>query len=435
MGGMRNRGAMWWCPAAAFVVPASLWATAAAAIVPGAAPASTAAVENGLFVTGTGEVLYDSNILRTVVPSLLNGAHRDDFRYSPSGSLTYNHNVGRLAVSANGLVGHDFFQFNKYLDRNRFTGDGSVTYRSGSSCQAVANGSYSSRQGGVGGLNVAGIDPTNNPDGVGRVIDNVQDTSLYGASASCGAPSGRLSLGASYFHSSLRNGSPVRKFVDSDNDTFSGNVGIGILRPGQIGITGSYSTIGYPNRLTGAGIFIPPQFLSTGVRTYRIGLTLTRPIGTRLSGTFGVSYLHADPVGAGQPYSAPAYNAALTYTSSQKLTFSLVGSRSAIASNGAGAVFRVVDQVLFDANYSLGQAISINANLGFIRNNYKQSFAIPGEPARVNEITKTAGINVTYAPRQLYDVTLGVSHAMRSADPSLFNYNSTKASLTLAVHI
>ncbi len=88
----------------------------------------------------------------------------------------------------------------------------------------------------------------------------------------------------------------MRKFSDSNSDTFSGNIGVGILRPGQVSLTGSYSTIGYPGRRSGhsRGSSIPPQFLSTGVHTYRVGISLTRPIGTRLNGTFGVSYLHAD---------------------------------------------------------------------------------------------------------------------------------------------
>ncbi|MBV8972476.1 MAG: hypothetical protein JO290_09325, partial [Sphingomonadaceae bacterium] len=87
------------------------------------------------------------------------------------------------------------------------------------------------------------------------------------------------------------------------------------------------------------------------------------------------------------------------------------------------------------AHYALGEAITFDANAGFIRNDYKQSFSIPGEVARINETTKQVGLAATFAPRKLYDVTLSVSQVFRNANPSVLNYDSTKVGLTLAVHI
>ncbi len=412
-------------------------ATPAAAVVTGTAPLGTPApIQDGLLLTATGEILYDSNLRRVNSTTALDGLHKDDFRYSPTAKVTYGRSSGLLSLTAEGVAGRDFFQNNTYLDKNHYVADGTLTYHSGSSCQAVANGSYASRLGGILGANDAVIDPTAPPDDTGQVINNLQTSLLYGLNANCGSPGGRLSFGGGYNHSSLRNGSASRKFADSDGDTFSGTVGIGILRPGQVALNGSYSMISYPDRLATPGVILPPQLLSTGVRTYRIGVSLSRPIGTRLSGTIGVSYLHAQPTGGGQsPYSSPAYNLGLTYTASPRLSFALNGSRDIIASTTAGALYRVVDQVLLTGNYTLGEAISFDANVGLIANDYKQSFAIPGEPPRRNEMSKTGGISVTYAPRPLYDVTLAVSQTMRTADPSVLNYNSTKASITFAVHI
>ncbi len=109
--------------------------------------------------------------------------------------------------------------------------------------------------------------------------------------------------------------------------------------------------------------------------------------------------------------------------------------RDIISSSTAGALFRVVDQAQLSAQYDLGEAITVGANVGLIRNDFKQSFALVGEPLRRNEVSKTAGVNVTYQPRRLYDVSLGVIQTIRTADPNVYNYNSTKVSLTLAIHI
>ncbi|MBV8970710.1 MAG: hypothetical protein JO290_00285, partial [Sphingomonadaceae bacterium] len=287
-------------------------------------PGIPAVTPSGLVLTGSIETLYDTNVIRT---STLVGAggHRDDFRYSPAASFTYGRSGGLLSLSVAGLVGHDFFQYNTRLDRNRYLGGGTITYHRGTSCQVTVSGNYASRQNGIRGAGAETIDPSGNPaDDVGAVIDNVQTSSLYGVNAGCGSPTGRLSFGLGYNHSSLANGASIRRFADSDSDTYSGNVGIGILRPGQLSLVGSYSTIGYPNRFAGVpGFLIPPQLLNAGVHTYRIGVSFSRPIGTRLSGSIGASFLHADPSGGQAPYSSPAYNLGLAYTASERLSFGL----------------------------------------------------------------------------------------------------------------
>lgn len=413
-------------PVAAQVAPARL------ASLPGA----PAMVDNGLSLNATGEVLYDSNVLRSSVPTAFTTAHRDDFRYSPDLSATYGRSTGLLALTLNGLIGRDFFQYNRYLDRNRYVGGGSLMYHGSSSCQAGVNGTYSRRQAGIRDAGAAVVDPSGAPaDDVGTIIDNVLTASTYGANAGCGSPTGRLTFGAGYIHSSLSNEAASRKFGDSDADTYSGNIGLGVLRPGQLSLNGSYTTIAYPNRLSAApALGVPINLLNTGVKTYRIGVSFFRPIGTKLSGSLGVSYLHSDPTGGQGAYNSPAYTIALNYIPSQRLTFALTGSRDIVPSTTTGALFRVVDQVLLNATYSLGSSITVDGNVGFIGNNYKGGFAIPGEPLRRDDTTTSLGLGVTYAPRSLYDVTLNVTQSIRNSDPSIYNYNSTRVGLTLALH-
>lgn len=391
-------------------------------------------------VTGTVDSLYDTNVLRgtgVLLPNRATAAtHQDDFRVSPSVSASYNRSAGRVALAANALVGYDFFRYNRYLNNNRYAGGGTLTYRSGSSCQASVNGNISVRQDGIRGTGEEIVDPSGAPtDNVGTVIDNVATASTYGANLGCGTPTGRLTFGGGYSHGTFSNASSFRKFGDSDSDTYTGNIGIGILRPGQVSLNGSYSTIAYPNRIAFAPIGVPLQLLDSGVATYRIGITVSRPIGTRLSGSIGASFLHADPSGGQAPYSSPAYSISLNYAASPRLGATLSASRDISPSASVGALFRVVDQILLTTRYELGRTIVFNANVGLLKDNYQQGFAIPGEPARSNDTTTNLGVGVTYHPRALFDINFNVSESLRRSNPAVFDYNSTRVGLTFAVHI
>lgn len=415
--------------------------SAAAAIPAVAQVASGAGGPSGLHFEASGDVLYDSNELRS--PKLnADGSSpaRDDVRYSPALSASYGRSTGRATLAVNGLVGYDFFQNNSYLNRNRYSGGGTLGYSAGGRCSASVNGTYSSRQNGISNLGV--LDPTLPPpedvppDDVGRLIDNRQIVGIYGVSANCGSGGGgRLSFGGSATHSGISNSAPTRRFADSNSDIFSGFVGIGVFRPGQLQLTGSYSTIGYPNRLMIPGVMLPAGF-SSGVKTYRVGLNYTRPIGTKLSGSIGVAYLTGRPDNGQNAYTSPAYNIGLTYLPSDRLSFALNGSRDIIASTTAGAEFRVVDLIDLSASYKLGRAITARASAGFIQNQYRQTFTTPDELIpRGTETSKLFGVTVVYQPRPLYDIGLNVSQTFRNSSPSIYNYNSTKAGVSLAIHI
>ena len=405
-----------------------------AALMATSAGAQTRPAPTGLAITASGEVLYDSNSLRLSTGRSPRG-HVDDIRYSPALTAAYARNVGPVAVNASGTIGRDYFQYNSHLNRNRISAGGSLQYRLGARCSLGVNGSYTSRQNGIGSAAIDGAVPIDiPPDDVGQVVDNRQESSSYGVNANCGSPSGRLTFGGGYTHSELNNKSPTRQFADSVSDVYNGNIGIGILRPGQLSINGSYSTIDYPNRRSFLSP-VPIELLNAGVKTYRLGVTFTRPIGTRLSGTIGASYLHAAPSGPQGGYSSPAYNLGLTYNSGNRLTVGLTGSRNIIASTTAGALYRVVDQLGINSTYKLGHSLALDANAGFIINNYKQSFGIAGEPARRLDRSTTLSAGLTYSPRRLYDVRLFVSQTIRTSEPAVFDYNSTKVGATLAVHL
>ncbi len=399
-------------------------------------PSSTGA--RSFAITATVDTLYDSNVVRgTPLNPLNRQAHTDDFRVSPSLFATYNRGTGRIALTANGLVGYDFFRYNKYLNSSRYSGGGSLTYHSGSRCQIAVTGNVSSRQDGIRDFGTPVIDPSGTrTDTAGTIIDNVEMASSYGSNFGCGTPTGRLTFGGGYTHSSVSNASVLRKFGDSENDTYTGNIGVGILKPGQVSLNGSYSTIAYPNRATGSLINgIPPRLVNSGVRTYRIGIAVSRPIGNRLSGRIGASFLHADPSGGQAAYSSPAYTLGLTYTPTARLSATLSGSRDISPSANVGALYSVTDQLLADVRYTLGRSITFNANAGLVKENYKQGFAIPGEPARGADSTTTYGAGISFHPRSLFNVNLNVSQSIRRSTPTIFDYRSTRVGLTVAVHI
>ena len=406
------------------------------AVLAGAPVAAVAeGAAGGLSLGATGEVLYDSNQLR----SRAVGGHSDDFRYSPSAHASYSHSLGRGSVLVDGVIGRDFFEYNRFLNRSRFGGGGVLSQSVGSRCSAVVSGNYSSRQNGIRSSSFGDVIPPGQadlpPDDIGRLIDNRQIAVSYGINANCGAPGGRLSFGGGANRSSIDNGASTRRFANSNSAVYSLFAGLGVFRPGQLQINGSFSTISYPNRLIIPGFPVSPVGLNTGVKTYRAGLTYSRPIGTKLSGSIGASYLTSRPGGGQPPYSAPAYNFSLSYHPGTRLNFSLSGDRSVLSSTSAGALFRVVDQLAVSASYQVGEAISVHANAGLTANNYKLPFAIPGEPARRTDSSKHFGVGLNYAPRSLYDVGVSVSQTYRNSNVSLFDYNATRASISLSVHV
>ena len=423
------------------VIGAAVGVSSPAAAAPGGGA-------TGLRLGATGEILYDSNQLRSgASPS----GRRDDVRYSPSGSILYDRLLGRGSVSVNGTAGYDFFQNNSFLNRNRFGAGVNLTGQAGSRCSANVRANYSNRQNGVGSLgNSTLLTPSRGviapntipvtddlipPDDIGRLIDNRQIVVSYGINATCGAPGGRLSFGGGATHSSLDNGSPLRSFANSNSNVYSLFAGLGVFRPGQLQVNGSYSTISYPNNLIVPGAPVFPRNFNTGVKTYQAGLTYSRPIGNKLVGSVGLSYLTARPGGGQQPYSAPAYNISLSYRPGSRLSLAATGARSVLSSTGAGALYRVVDSVNLSAAYDISPSISARANAGLTANNYKVPFAIPGEPARRSDSAKIVGLGVTYQPRPLYDVGFYVSQSFRSSNANILNYNSTRASLTLSVRV
>lgn len=406
-------------------------------VVAGAACAewTPALAADGLSVNATGSVFYDSNQLRA---SNSGTGASDDIRYSPAASVVYGHRLGQGSISLNALAGYDFFQNNKSLDRNRFGAGGSLNTQIGARCTAAVNGNYANRQNGIYEISDLVLPPTTGdlpPDDIGRLVDNRQIFISYGANATCGSPGGRLSFGGGASHSSLDNGSAIRSFGNSRSNVYSLFAGLGLFRPGQLQVNGSYSTIDYPNSLILPGAAVSPVGRNTGVKTYRGGLTYTRPIGNKLTGSIGISYLTARPGGGQPPYSAPAYDVSLNYRPGTRLSFSAAGSRSVLSSGTSGALFRVVDSVQVSANYDISRTIRARANAGLIVNNYKLPFAIPGEPARRMDSSKLVGVGLSYTPRPLYDFSASVSRTFRSSDSSLLDYSSTRASITLSVHV
>lgn len=424
-------------------------------IVAGAAaalPAIAAAQSAGdLSIDIQGRAVYDSNQLRIpdseTVPA---GRQRDDIRYSPSISLGYSRPIGRQRVFLSGLVGRDFYQNNSNLDRQRLQFSGGVNYTLGARCSGAIDASYSERQNGLNGFGDRFVDDPTVPDpevipepidpivddDVGRLVDNGQEALSYGASFGCGSASGRLSFGANARRSTLRNTAETRRFSNSNNTTYSGYVGVSAFGPGQLQVTGSYSTIDYPGRTLGLGPGIPVFLGATSTESYQIGLNYARPIGTRLSGSIGASYLTSRPEGLGAPYNAPAYNVSLTYRPGTRLTTTLSAARSIQSSNSVGALFTVLDRVQLGTSYQLGSSLSARAQASYERRNFRQSFALPGDglTARSRENTTTFGAGIGYSPRSLYDVGFDIRQRLRRSTPTFFNYDSTTATVSVGIH-
>ena len=100
---------------------------------------------------------YDDNVLRlpdnATIPT---GFRRTDYRVSPRVQINIRRPIGRQSVFLRGIVGYDFYRYNKQLERERIelTGGGSL---STGSCTANGEISYSRRQSDLADITLGGF--------------------------------------------------------------------------------------------------------------------------------------------------------------------------------------------------------------------------------------------------------------------------------------
>lgn len=391
------------------------------------------ALVKGLSIEARVRTLYESNIQRVGDGIQLQpGRDKSDFRISPSVIATNVIALGRQQFYVSGEYGRDFYVRNSELNRNRHALGAGLNARVGNFCTGALNARHQRRQSLLSEASIQG--------------DNVIETTAFSASANCQRAVG-IGFGVSASHDERDNKSVARNLFDSKTTSFGGNLSYSLPVLGQLTLGGTYAMTDYPSRdviVADGGV---PTLAGDGVDIYSGNLGYRRNIGPRLTVNLGGSYYVAKPDPRNvlvfppfffpvrrDDFSGAGYQFGLAYRPSPRLTADLRAARDISQSSNVGALFVIRDSFGADVGYTLGPSITTGLGASYDIRRYRNAFASTDEPfPRVRDAIGRVYARVTYAPRRLYDLDFEVGHQRRSSNPSIYDYNSTSAALTLRV--
>lgn len=390
----------------------------------------------GLSINAQVTTLYESNIRRQGRGVRNANDDLSDFRISPSVVVSNVMSVGRQQIYVQGEYGRDYYARNSDLNRDRYGIVGGINARAGNFCTGNLAGYFRSRQ------------TLASESSIG--FSNLIETTNVSASANCQRPVG-IGFGVSASHDERDNKDVARNLFDSRTNTFGANLNYTLPVLGTFSLGGSYSDIKYPRRTTIVGTPAAPALSGDGVSIYSGNVGYRRSVGPRLTVNVGGSYYVAKPKPRNvlvQPlpplpfflpqsrddFSGAGYLFGLAYRPSARLTADLRAGRDISQSSNVGALFVVRDSIGLDLGYNLGPSISTGVGATYDIRRYRNGFASIEEPiARVRDNIGRVYARVTYSPRRLFDLDFEVGHQRRNSNPSIYDYSSTSAALTLRV--
>jgi hypothetical protein len=347
--------------------------------------------------------------------------HGDDVSVAPSLTASYSHGAGLYGVALNGSFGYDYHPMNTVLNGERLSFSIAGNAQVGALCSAGGNARYDRGQTALQYLAVG-------------VTQNITQTYNLSGTETCSTPAG-LTESVSVAHGSTQNASS--QLVNYDTTNVSGLIGYSNHAIGTVGLTAGYYETTYAKS---AGIVgtTPHQLNVTSV-----GAQLTRPIGSRLSGSVSVSYSHSTQelfpgvVNTGQgSFSGLTTALGLTYLVGPRLQLAANVSRGVSASFFQGVGYSVATQAGGSATYKVSSRISASAGVNWSRTDYRaQPLTNPPilalfTPGWQDSTSVFASTSVQIGRRSL--AALNYRHDIGSANVNLYNYVSDYVGLTLS---
>lgn len=365
----------------------------------------------GLTADATVTGYYDDNAFRRSVNK------ESDFRIVPTLTARYDLPLGGQGLFVDGQVGYNLYMKNTRFNREWWNAGAGVNWALGGRCSGLAAVRYSERQSDFGDLGVA--------------LDNVEKQQTYSLDASCAGPAG-IGLVAGISRQVTDNSLFVRDIGNLRATTYYGGLLYRSILLGDVTLRYMRDDRTFPNRFifTGAG------FERDGVKVDRVALAVSRPIGARLQGSAGLSYIWSKPdISIYDEFKGVGWNAALTYLVGPKLTLGISASRDASSSAAIDSTYQLVRAYGLDATYKFSNAISMSAGASDTRRSYKGQQVNPffPLPLRGTETTRNYFASVNYAPTTRWSVTAGYSHNRRTSDVSVYDYSSNVVSLGATV--
>lgn len=372
------------------------------------------AMPRGLSADASLSALYDSNMYRTNSSASGRGS---DYRLSPALNVRYDLPVARQGVFVKGRVGYNFYQRNSSYDRGFWDAGGGVNWSLGGRCSGIAEVNYSENQSDFGDLGVS--------------LDNLEKRQYYAFNATCAGPAG-LGIVGGVDRIVTDNSSPYR--TRGDLREFGYNLGILYRTPllGDVTLRAMREKRKFPNRY----IVTPFGIERDGVKVDRIALSLARPIGARLQGNAGVSYIWSNPdVSVYDKYRGLGWNVGLNYMVGPRLTIGADISQDATSSAAIDSSYQISRIYGLNANYMLSERIRLGAGAMHSRRKFKGEEVNPlyPLPTRGTERTNNYYAEVSYSPATRWGLSLRYMHEKRNAHGSYYDYSGNSVGLTASV--
>ena len=353
-----------------------------------------------------GHATYESNVAGgDKLIAALRQLQPEDTTYSLGTTATFQLPSGRNTLFLIGSVDFDRHQKNSVLDADNYivTAGGSTQL---GSCNAGAQASYSHR--------LALIQDITVP-----VAKNIADQEAGNLSLSCGrrAIVGSVTAGISKVDNNAKGAS----FIDSTTRDASASIGYHRNAFGTLSLTTSYSEVEYQN----PPITIPRS--ATGFHESSVGVSYSRKVGSRLSGSAGVNYSKLSSDGTSLNSDSFGADADLNYRVSPRLVLDLTYSLGNDASAAADATYVRAETFRFSGDYKLNSRVSFQAAYATTNDEYRGGRPSVLQIRESDEWEVSGGMAVKIGRK--VSLTLDASHVDRKADLSQYNYRSDRVSV------
>lgn len=375
-------------------------------------------VPRGLSASATLLGIYEDNIFRT--PDGFGGDKKSGFRIVPSVVARYDLPVAGQGFYVDGGAGYNFYTRESSFNRGWWNVGAGVNWRLGSRCNGLLDASYSESQSDFSDLGIA--------------VDNLEKERSYSVSASCAGPAGiGIVAGANY--SKTNNSYFARELGNLRTYGYNAGLLYRSILVGDVTLQYMHEDRKYPNRL----ILTPFGIERDGLKVDRVALGVTRPIGARLTGSAGVSYIWTNPdVSVYDNFKGMGWNAALDYIISPKLGVGINASRDVTSSAAIDSSYQISRSYGAYGSYKLGSRTTLQVGASQMKRQFRGQYNNPLYPfllpPRIRETTWHYYAGATYAPTDRWSLSLRYQHDDRNSAGSIYDYSGNSVSLSATIN-
>lgn len=394
-------------------------ATAGAAAIGCAAPAYAQLPARDVRISAGTDVTAETNVARVNDENRaqrLRGLSASDLRVTPTVDVTAVLPIaGRHLVNVTGVLSYNIYMRNDRLNRERILLASNGLFNLGN-CEVSYNGAYRRAQSDLGDLIVFdGVDVLD------RRVVNTEDVKTIGGNVSCGSSFGlRPTLGIT--QSWANNSDAIRRINNYSNTTLTAGIAYRRPRLGDLSLFASKTWARYPNRDDLAGPF---GLGSTGNNIRSYGVSLSRPIGSRLTGSASISYTDVNQVDmVGDSFGGLTWSADLTAVINPRLVARLGLGRSVQTSNLVFSSYTIDNNYSLSADYTLSDRVRFSLSASRLERDFQGTIPFVATPLVNDELTRLDGVMAFVQSRRL-SFRVFASHSIRNANTDLLDYDNT----------